>query len=993
MNGRRRLLVASVISIQNSNFVYPSCQNCLSRLLLDSERYSCLRCGHSGEAKDTNYRYRLSLEVADVDAHDVLEVTVFGSCLDAYFGVTAKGLQRYIEGLNREAGEPSRVSSGAVAEAVETCFIGKKFVFGVKESVKHNDAGSLQHDCRAIGHPRALTACQMFVPNPWLVGCTVLQYLQQARLRPYPGGLGPPHGLFLALDQPAIELSSSQGSASLGSAPSGCIDGLSSLWPQSFGLTSSSTSGGTPEDPVAPSARQTAHEKQNREAGLSSSHGLLSQSLDLAGITPNAQQDKKSHPFSAWRENFPTRSGSCGATPCGSLSHSLRGSSHATQRRDGISLRRKGCSLLEFTGTGSPGKISSQHSRGPEKSWNTLPCPRQGGSLDPLIASPSHIGADGGFQPSPWFGDELPSSESLSVFIAELESNKAADSPPEVKAWERCPCKGPDDFQGSLNQSSPTSAVFHGSLLTGLPAEKLWKPAEKVEVWKEGCPPCWLDLSSLRGSDSQQEAFSSSLSLRSEDGWKCLSNERSVPFSCSSPTAVHPRPKECSRSSKEGVDQDGAGSKDLQAASSFKPISHGLESPCLQIKKTTPLNCERSSNRRHAGSPSRQPQQRTELADVQEEGFSSTSPSKSGDCHGSCREPLPEVQGNGDRGGSTSSSLQGCSVCLQCSYDASADLFDPHARAVGAATGRLDAVGAFSEQEGSPTEKHPTSELSPSELDASWTTSPCGLSLQAASGRKTSTPAAGSGAESEGSLAGTSDFVPCSQATPFAKPCRWIRLHRGSESILGELPLNQLSRINGRRARPRAASRHSLRRQCLSKFLPPGRGSDACRTAGDEEDPMPLSTDGSPAQKLFDNDSKEWIPPSERKGVQRLAPRYQKALGLRRRIPVGSVADNQIVAKSPLSENGLGCATEFTPTKMPPLEAAVRIRPIREGAASLRHQTVASPGFCALADGLSQASASHSVPDAASWSPELFADGPAQNLPYQTHPPECEFEV
>ncbi|XP_053161836.1 DNA damage-induced apoptosis suppressor protein isoform X6 [Hemicordylus capensis] len=138
MNGRRRLLAASVISIQNFNFVYPSCQNCFSRLFLDSERYSCLKCGCSGDAKDTSYRYRLSLEVAD--AHNVFEVTVFGSCLDAYFGVTAKGLHRYIEEADQE---PDRdASPDVLVKAVETCFIGKKFVFGVKRGIMCADRAS-----------------------------------------------------------------------------------------------------------------------------------------------------------------------------------------------------------------------------------------------------------------------------------------------------------------------------------------------------------------------------------------------------------------------------------------------------------------------------------------------------------------------------------------------------------------------------------------------------------------------------------------------------------------------------------------------------------------------------------------------------------------------------------------------------------------------------------------------------------------------------------
>ncbi|XP_015269650.1 PREDICTED: DNA damage-induced apoptosis suppressor protein-like, partial [Gekko japonicus] len=62
--------------------------------------YSCLKCGRSGEARDANYRYRLSLEVAD--AHRVFLVTVFGSCLEAFFGVTAESLQSQLSRSGKE---------------------------------------------------------------------------------------------------------------------------------------------------------------------------------------------------------------------------------------------------------------------------------------------------------------------------------------------------------------------------------------------------------------------------------------------------------------------------------------------------------------------------------------------------------------------------------------------------------------------------------------------------------------------------------------------------------------------------------------------------------------------------------------------------------------------------------------------------------------------------------------------------------------------------
>ncbi|NWS49290.1 DDIAS protein, partial [Probosciger aterrimus] len=130
MNSVRGFLAASVISIQSSCFIYPACQNCFSRLILDSRRFNCPKCGCIGEAKDASYRYRLSLKTADTN--DLFDITVFGSCLDPFFGVSAENLQRYIQDFNQLSGETNTDTSQAVlVQAVETCFIGKRFIFEV----------------------------------------------------------------------------------------------------------------------------------------------------------------------------------------------------------------------------------------------------------------------------------------------------------------------------------------------------------------------------------------------------------------------------------------------------------------------------------------------------------------------------------------------------------------------------------------------------------------------------------------------------------------------------------------------------------------------------------------------------------------------------------------------------------------------------------------------------------------------------------------------
>ncbi|XP_037696800.1 DNA damage-induced apoptosis suppressor protein isoform X4 [Choloepus didactylus] len=132
MNRRRKFLLASVLAVQNSSFIYPSCQKCFSRIILVSKRSNCPKCGSSGGAENASYRYKLSLKVAE--SNKLFHITVFGSCLDTYFGLSATGLHRYIENPNEILETlDSDTTQNLLTKAVETCFIGQNFIFGVTQ--------------------------------------------------------------------------------------------------------------------------------------------------------------------------------------------------------------------------------------------------------------------------------------------------------------------------------------------------------------------------------------------------------------------------------------------------------------------------------------------------------------------------------------------------------------------------------------------------------------------------------------------------------------------------------------------------------------------------------------------------------------------------------------------------------------------------------------------------------------------------------------------
>ncbi|XP_066502384.1 DNA damage-induced apoptosis suppressor protein [Hoplias malabaricus] len=173
MNTKKVLVSCTVISLQDTRFVYPCCKFCLSRSTLESDlRYRCIKCGFTCDIQNVDYRYRLSFKVSR--GRNIFGVTVFGGCLNSFFGIPAGGLQRFVDSGKQEG--PLSIQH-LLIKAVEDCFIGKKFIFGFKlnglsdctlfDEHISSDAGSAQ-----------IVACQIIPSNGTSLGMTVLAYLQ-----------------------------------------------------------------------------------------------------------------------------------------------------------------------------------------------------------------------------------------------------------------------------------------------------------------------------------------------------------------------------------------------------------------------------------------------------------------------------------------------------------------------------------------------------------------------------------------------------------------------------------------------------------------------------------------------------------------------------------------------------------------------------------------------------------------------------------------------
>ncbi|XP_063058647.1 uncharacterized protein ddias isoform X2 [Engraulis encrasicolus] len=133
--------------------------------------WSCTKCGWDSEVP--GYRYRLSLRVSK-DC-DVLGVTVFGRCLDSFFGVTAGQFQRFVTAIKESQGVEK--AELLLRKSLEDCFVGRCVHLGIKFPDSGEDHGSMAPLSASLKTEQHI-AGKISLPSDGAFGVSVIRYLQ-----------------------------------------------------------------------------------------------------------------------------------------------------------------------------------------------------------------------------------------------------------------------------------------------------------------------------------------------------------------------------------------------------------------------------------------------------------------------------------------------------------------------------------------------------------------------------------------------------------------------------------------------------------------------------------------------------------------------------------------------------------------------------------------------------------------------------------------------
>ncbi|KAJ7396690.1 DNA damage-induced apoptosis suppressor protein [Pitangus sulphuratus] len=766
---------------------------------------------------------------------------------------------RYMQDFNQLSGETNaEASTGALVQAVETCFIGKRFIFGLKTCAREDGGCSaassiLQNSSRTNRSMKNLTACQIFLPNAAVTGFTVISYLdrllESAKLRSSNNSSYLPDASSAPMDEPLSELSSlfSLDRNSCFVQSSGRESFVGS-WQQSFSLTSS-VAWVTAEDFPTLEVGKLVSEQHEEEARPVSAE---SYSVSLRNQTPWDSQLCSSSVKEGDKEKDNELSSQLSQIDSIAVTGKLeRVSSPQSECSQGNSSR-----LLQHPLESEVKHICPKTNRRnycyPENFHNSLVYKRG-------ASAPNHVTVAGVSQVNSMLWEELPFSESLNDLLARIEDSRDVVTSPrlDVGKYALFECR---KLSPNLNKSCPRQTPVAGDL-PGSISGRFLPPAENDswDSWENTLLAC-LQSNANPPSDEVSQCESSPGVLSStikECGSPCFISNPHLPLlSLSSPVTSEP-----SVSESRCVQSKEANSDTSNPSWSFVGLRG--ETSCLKRSKAaTSVHSAHDSclaaceNKENYATPS----QKTELTFTGAWDSDPPTPHNTRRMYKKELKPLTKLSDNTFKS-VRRQELQWNNVFPESSYNASADLFDGSAGEVSKPVEFLNKSCNSLIQEDNLAEKVTAPELVPYPGDVPCNSSKLSSSLHRSSCAfsKHSTPIGYSFRDSECSSVSAQDFVPYSQSTPVTKPLQKLWPGGKRSSLVTIFTPKNPTKVHSRCKRSRSSFQNTLLQQLTGNLVKRGRPS----SREDKES-------SSSASQQFLNSQlpanfEEWIAPSSNK--------------------------------------------------------------------------------------------------------------------------------
>ncbi|XP_036603637.1 DNA damage-induced apoptosis suppressor protein [Trichosurus vulpecula] len=897
MNRRKKFLIASIVAVQNSSFIYPSCQKCFSRVILVSKRFDCSRCGYTGEAKNVTYRYKLSLKVSD--ANRLFAITVFGSCLDAFFGITATCLNRYIKDSNQIEGTlDSNSIQDLLTQAVQVCFVGRTFIFGVtnfenegeRASASNNFLQKCPHNDR---HIKELVACQISLPNSNITGYTVINYfdqlLQSSNFKNIHCGPQLSDSHLLEGDHPSSELSSlgSSGSSSCFVQSSG-RDRLSRLWQQFLGLTPVVTQPADDED--------FSISEQSKDDGVILQQRERASSAEVTHVNNYHEpiQDCHSPHLSLGEESKRGKLDTESGLPASHLTATLNNYHEIGAANNWSSFcplevkqspeesntdlfpstleTEEKCSQPKLTHhQGHKSDLSSSFQKRPP--FNT--------------SSPSPEANAGNTQEGdPEIWDDLPFSESLNAFIAVIENentivqatkcHKGKDITPVDDHCDRS-LANPQKATGSMHVPHVRSEVKH-------------KNCDKSSVFSS-CGPKMISTSQ---KEIQQDNTAScfSISINGKEISDCAIPNANVSVLSQAPkdfrTYLSFKKSDSFPQYKVEIIPSPNTSGNVHSCTSTKySVKHG-ERQSLKMDGTVTSLC----SEKHVFSDACARNKGHSIWLQNQEGSLTT-------CWGLVQNPkahcsnknvstnvfalMPEPQGI------TSTIvkenlLQNYSPTSESSYNASADLFDVSAKQMEAVAEYIDkSQGILSTWETVLTANHPESNFPLSPVDDNCSHFQRRSSLQNILTHPGTHSSPYFQSDSDYDLGDSQEFVPYSQSTPIVPLHHRLRVHRMKESYQKYPRL--YTNLHSNYKNSAMTFEDGIQQPTQKGLKNENTVSLRSRNISIADDSQPMLINSSPTIKFFETNFDDWVLPTTKKAFPSPVLPTSDMLGLGFRVP------------------------------------------------------------------------------------------------------------